>query len=296
VTSVLLAGYAAAAGFGGPALLRRDWPARAPRLAIVAWLALLASCVAAAVLAAVALAMPAGLSWSGGMEGPAAPAGVVWAGLLLAAAILARAGWCLARALARSRRERRAHAMFLAAAGRADHELDAVVLDQDVPAVYCLPGGGGRVVVSSGALAALGPGQLRAALAHERAHLRGRHHAVLTWAAGLGRAFPMVPLLAQADPQLAVLAEMAADDVAARRHPPGDLAGALVTLARARATAHDRALTAGGPAAIARVQRLLAPPAPGRAAWLAAVLALIPPALIALLLLGVAACGVTPHR
>jgi Zn-dependent protease with chaperone function len=223
---------------------------------------------------------------------------VVWAGLLLAAAILARAGWCLARALARSRRERRLHAVFLAAAGRADHELDAVVLDQDVPAVYCLPGGSGRVVVSSGALAALGPGQLRAALAHERAHLRGRHHAVLTWAAALGRAFPIVPLLAQADPQLAVLAEMAADDVAARRHPPGDLAAALVTLARARAraTAHERALTAGGPAAIARVQRLLAPPASGRAAWLAAVLALIPPALVACLLLLVAACDVAPRR
>jgi Zn-dependent protease with chaperone function len=302
VTSVLLAGYAAAAGFGGPALLRRDWPAHAPRLAILAWLALSASCVAAAVLAAVALAVPVGLSWSGGMGGPssATPGGpaVAAAWLLLAAAILARAAWCLARALARSQRERRAHAVFLATAGRADHELGAVVLDQDVPDVYCLPGGGGRVVVSSGALAALGPGQLRAALAHERAHLRGRHHAVLTWAAALGRAFPMVPLLAQADPQLAALAEMAADDVAARRHPPGDLAAALVTLARARAraTAHDRALTAGGPAAIARVQRLLAPPAPGRAAWLAAVLALIPPALIALLLLGVAACGVTPHR
>jgi hypothetical protein len=120
---------------------------------------------------------------------------------------------------------------------------------------------------------------------------------MLAWASALGRAFPMVPLLAQAGPQLAVLAEMAADDAAARRHPPGDLASALVTLARAhaRAPVHDGALTAGGPAAIARVQRLLTPPPPGRAVWLAAVLALIPPALIGLLLLGVAACGVTPH-
>jgi len=299
VTSVLLAGYAAAAGFGGPALLRRDWPAYAPRLAILAWLALSASCVVAAVLAAVALVVPAGLSWSGGMGDPssATPGGpaVAAAGLLLAAAILTRAGWCLARALAGNRRERRAHAAFLAAAGRADPTLGAIVLDQDVPAVYCLPGGAGRIVVSSSALAALRPGHLQAALAHERAHLRAHHHAMLTWAAALGRAFPVVPLLAQAAGQLAVLAEMAADDAAVRRHPAGDLAAALVTLARARARA--TVLTAGGPAAIARIQRLLAPPTSGRPVRLAAVAAaLIPPALIACLLLLVAACDVTPHR
>ena len=299
MTSVLLAGYAAAAGFGGPALLRRDWPAYAPRLAILAWLALSASCVVAAVLAAVALVVPAGLSWSGGMGDPssATPGGpaVAAAGLLLAAAILTRAGWCLARALAGNRRERRAHAAVLAAAGRADPTLGAIVLDQDVPAVYCLPGGAGRIVVSSSALAALRPGHLQAALAHERAHLRAHHHAMLTWAAALGRAFPVVPLLAQAAGQLTVLAEMAADDAATRRHPPDDVAAALITLARARARA--TVLTAGGPAAIARIQRLLAPPTSGRPVRLAAVAAaLIPPALIACLLLLVAACDVTPHR
>ena len=46
--------------------------------------------------------------------------------------------------------------------------------------------------------------------------------------------------------------------------------------------------------ALARVERLLRPPA-GRAAGLGA-LALIPPVLLAFLLLAVAACGVTPHR
>ena len=261
MTSVLLAGYAAAAGFGGPALLRRDWPAYAPRLAILAWLALSASCVVAAVLAAVALVVPAGLSWSGGMGDPssATPGGpaVAAAGLLLAAAILTRAGWCLARALAGNRRERRAHAAFLAAAGRADPTLGAIVLDQDVPAVYCLPGGAGRIVVSSSALAALRPGHLQAALAHERAHLRAHHHAMLTWAAALGRAFPVVPLLAQAAGQLAVLAEMAADD-APGRHRGDDLAEALVVLASANARPATR--TVGVPGAVARLHRRLDPP------------------------------------
>jgi hypothetical protein len=74
--------------------------------------------------------------------------------------------------------------------------------------------------------------------AHERAHLRGHHHLMLAVAAALARAFPAVPLLARAAAELAVLAEM----------------------------------TVGGPAAIARIQRLLAPPAPpgsrsGRRGW-----------------------------
>ena len=302
--ALLLAGYSAAAGFGAPALLRRDWSVHAPRLAIIAWLALPASCVAAAALAAVAVAAPFPLSWSagGGMPGPdfGTPGGTAAAaaGLLLATAIVTRAAWYLAGAVARGRRERRTHAAFLAVAGRADHVLGAVILDQDAPAAYCLPGGQDPIV-SAGALAVLGPGQLQAVLAHERAHLRGHHHAMLTWAAALGRAFPIVPLLAQAAGQLAVLAEMAADDAAVRRHPAGDLAAALVVLAKAgaRATVLTSRLTAGGPAAIARVQRLLAPPTSGRPARLAAAaVALIPPALIACLLLLVAACDVSPHR
>src|SRR5581483_3535026 len=99
--------------------------------------------------------------------------------------------------------------------------------------------------------------QLQAVLAHERAHLRCRHHLMLAAAAALARAFPRVPLFAQAGPELGVLAEMAAD-AAARRHGPDHLAKALVILARAGT--RPAALAAGGPAAIARIQRLLAPP------------------------------------
>ena len=290
--ALVLAGYAAVAGFAAPALLRRGWPARAPRLAIAVWLALVASGLASAVAAALALVVPMPLTWTAkSMTGAAQPALAAVTGLLLAGAIVARAGWCVGGALRGGRRERREHAAFLAVAGRADHGLGAVVLDQDAPGAYCLPGGPAPVV-SAGALAVLRPGQLQAVLAHERAHLRGRHHAMLTWTSALGRAFPMVPLLAQAGAQLAMLAEMAADDAAARRHAPGDLAAALVILARAGAG--STALAAGGPAALARVERLLRPPG-GRAAGLGA-LALIPPVLLAFLLLAVAACGVTPQR
>jgi bla regulator protein blaR1 len=92
-----------------------------------------------------------------------------------------------------------------------------------------------------------------------------------------------------------VLAEMTADDAAARRHDPADLAAALVTLASAGIS--TTALTAGGPAAIARIQRLLAPPAPPglpvRAVRLAAGLAaLMIPVVITSAPLAIAACDI----
>jgi Zn-dependent protease with chaperone function len=302
ICAMLLATYAAGVGFLAPALLGRDWSVHAPRLAIIVWLTLPASFITAAVFAALAMAVRFPLRWHMGATG-----GVKWAGhltlgapamaaagLLLAAAIMLRTGGCLAGGLAQARRERREHAAFLAGAGRADPVLGAVILDQDAPAAYCLPGGRRLVVVSAGTLAALQPAQLRAVLAHERAHLHGHHHAVLTWASALGRALPMVPLLAQAGPRLATLAEMAADDRAVRRHAPADLAAALVILARAGARA--AALTAGGTAAIARIERLLAPPPRRRrsARLATAAAALTLPALVACLSLLTAACGTHP--
>jgi hypothetical protein len=103
-----------------------------------------------------------------------------------------------------------------------------------------------------------------------------------------------VPLLSQAPPQLAVLAEMAADDAAARRYRRDDLAAALVVLATAGA--QPAMLAASGPEAIARLQRILAPQQPRTGlARLAAIAGLIPPLVIACLPLLLAACDVTSH-
>jgi Zn-dependent protease with chaperone function len=295
--TVLLAAYALAAGFGAPAALCRTWAGRSPRIALGLWLTLAASWLAAVVLAGIALAVP--LTWHAASSPAAAnltgrsPA--VVAGLLLAATVVLRASWYLARGLTSTRREHRAHAAFLAVAGRPDRALGAVVLDGEAPACYCLPRGRSRVVISAGALSRLSPGQIQAVLAHERAHLRGHHHRMLAAAGALARAFPAIPLLARAPGELAVLTEMTADDAAARRHDPADLAAALVALAGAGT--HTTALAAGGPAAIARIQRLLAPPGqqglPARTTRLAAGLAALAiPAAIASLPLIVAACGV----
>jgi Zn-dependent protease with chaperone function len=299
---LLLAAYALAAGFGAPAALCRNWARRSPRIAIGLWLTLAASWVAAVPLAGLTLLVPLSLTWqasSGRVAGN--PSGIpggtsaAVAGMMLAAAIVLRASWHVVSGLARARREHRAHAAFLAAAGRPDQALNAVILDDDAPAAYCLPRGRHRVVISTGALCRLGPGQMQAVLAHERAHLRGHHHLMLAVAAALACAFTAIPLLARAAAELAVLAEMAADDAATRRHHPADLAAALVTLASAGSRA--TALTAGGPAAIARIQRLLAPPPqpglPVRTARLAVgAAALAVPAVIACLPLVIAACDV----
>lgn len=295
--AVILAAYALAAGYGAPAALSRDWARRAPRVAIGLWLTLAASWLAAVPLAALALTVP--LTWQapGGQAG-GTPAGIggtpaAVAGTILAVAVVVRASWHLARGLARARCDHRAHAAFLAAAGRPDQALGAVIIDADAPAAYCLPRGRPRLVITTSALARLSPGQLQAVLAHERAHLRGHHHLMLAAAAALARAFPAVPLLARASAELAVLAEITADDHAARRNSAADLAAALVTLAGAGS--RSTALAAGGPAAIARIQRLLAPPPqpglPARTARLAAgTAALLIPAAIATLPLVIAAC------
>jgi Zn-dependent protease with chaperone function len=299
---VILAAYALAAGFGAPAALCRDWTQRSPRIATGLWITLAASWLAAITLAGLALAAPLSMTWQAAGSraaadldaipgGPAAAA----AGMLLAGAVVAQATRHLARGLARARREHRAHAAFVAAAGRPDQALDVLIIDKDTPAAYCLPCGRHRVVISAGTLSRLSPGQLHAVLAHERAHLRGHHHLMLAVAAALARAFPAVPLLARAAAELAVLAEMTADDAAARRHDPADLAAALVTLASAGIS--TTALTAGGPAAIARIQRLLAPPAPPglpvRAVRLAAGLAaLMIPVVITGVPLAIAACDI----
>jgi len=301
--AVLFALYAAAAGMLAPAMLRGPWAARSPQLAMTLWLALPVSWVAAIVLAILAVTAPLPLTWPesprGGrvlLAGQAVPGGrvIAIAGLLVAAAVVLRAAGCVACEFRRGLRDRREHAALVAAAGRPGDQPDVVIVDHDAPAVYCLPCGRYQIVISAGALAALTPQQLRAVLAHERAHLRCRHHVILALATALARAFPRVPLLSQAQPQLAVLAEMAADDAAARRHRRDDLAAALVALATAGA--RPATLAASGPEAIVRLQRILATQQPrARLTRLAAIAGLIPPVVVACLPLLIAACDVSNH-
>jgi len=63
-----------------------------------------------------------------------------------------------------------------AACRRLPHTAGLVVVQDDRPDAYALPGVSGRVVVSTGMLRSLPAGERRVLLAHESAHLAHRHH------------------------------------------------------------------------------------------------------------------------
>ena len=179
------------------------------------------------------------------------------AGALLTAVIVGRVAWYCGSAAAAARRRRASHDDVLAVIARPGPAADVRVIDGDRPAVYCLPGRR-RIVLTTGALTCLDDGQLDAVLAHERAHLSGRHHLVLALAVALRRAFPAVGFFAVAARQVAYLVEIAADDAAVRRAPRLTVASALLAVATAGVPAG--ALGAGGSAAAQRIQRLIDPP------------------------------------
>ncbi|MER6005431.1 M56 family metallopeptidase [Nonomuraea angiospora] len=298
IAAAVLALYTVVAAIWLPRLMRTArWADRAPRLAIAMWQAAGASVVASAVLAAFAFAVPAdvvGHGLAGLFEICAAMLSdgdgltVAGAGALLAAgAVLARLLSCGAAVLVRTSMERRAHAAMLGLLGRRDRDLDAIVLEHDERLAYCLPGRRAQTVITTGALRSLTPEQVAAVLAHERAHLRGRHHLALAAAHTLARAFPKVPVFGAAEAEIVRLIELLADDVAARRHPRVQIAAALVGLATGRAPAF--ALGAGGDTALLRVRRMLNPASPlRRVERLAGV------ASVALLLSGPAAVALVP--
>lgn len=262
-----LLGYAVLLATAGTAVLRRaGWTRRAPRLAILCWYALSLSIIGSVLLAGVTAAVSA--TRDGGTARachapshwpcapPTTPAGAVLAVVIAAAAlaVIARIAWCLARTCAAAGRRRGDQLDALAVLGRADDRLGVTVIDHAAPAAYCLPG---RVVVTTAALAALDDRGVAAVIAHERAHLSQRHHLMRTTAQALVQAFPHVRAFAVAREEIGRLAELAADDAAAKRSGPLTVAAALLALAEA-APVPAPALTAGGTTAAARARRLIA--------------------------------------
>ena len=272
--------YAFVVGFAGPAWIRRsDWPLRAPRLGAAAVVAAAWSVPVALVLAGVTVFLPAsGLTIDIGhligaclgrlraAYGTPAGAGIVTAGQVLTAGMLLRGAWTGARFVRRRRAERRRHRLLVRWAGAHLPELRAVVLEQPGAAAFAVGGQQNTVVVTRGIIDLLSGDELSAVLAHEHAHLAARHHRWLTAAALVAQALPFVPLPRYAPALVGRLLEMDADELAATRHEPRVIASALVAVATsAVARATERPFGAmqvtGGADALARVQRLLRPPA-----------------------------------
>ena len=275
VAAVLLV-YAAGVGtLGARVLARARWTARAPLLGILTYLAGGWSVLAAVGLAGLALAVHAtalggGLSLLIGacvrrlrdLYATAGGATVAELGLILAGAVVARTVLTTAGHLRAVGRQGLRHAQTARLAGRLEPALGAVVVEHPQPAAYCVAGRCPTVIVTTGAMAALDSGQLDAVLAHERAHLAGRHHA-LKAAARIGRqVLPFLPLLREAETQVARLAELHADDAATRAADPAALATALVVLATAPPATPAPALAAAATDALQRIHRLLRPDEP----------------------------------
>ena len=292
-----LLGLAAALMVGGGQLRRAGIFDTLPRLGVLAWQAVSLAALSSVALAGLTLIVPVSgvgndvasllraciftlqAAYAAPTELPAVTAGVV----LTAAGSLWPAGWVLSHLMA-ARRHRRRTLDALMLVSIDDAALGATVVDTDAVAAYCLPGRHGRVVLTTAAMGGLDGDELAAVIAHERAHLRERHHIAVAVAAGVARAFPLVPLFAAAAAEIARLVEMRADDVAARDTDQVSVAAALVALAGMRAP--RAALAAAETAGAARVMRLLQPGAPvgtGRAAAVVVTmtLLLLAPALVA---------------
>jgi Zn-dependent protease with chaperone function len=263
--------YAACVGtLGSRTLGRATWPRRAPLLAIVTYLAAAWSVAAALGLAGLTLAIHA-TALAGGLssligacvlrlrDAYATPGGAIVAGLglTLTGAIVARTAVAAITHLRAVRRHALQHAEAARLVGHREPTLGAVLVDHAQPAAYCVAGPQPTVIVTTGALHALDPGQLDAVLAHERAHLAYRHHRLLAIARIASQVLPFIPLTRDAATQVARLIEMHADDAATGARDGEVLATALVALASTASPAPG--LAAAATDAVQRIQRLLGP-------------------------------------
>ncbi|WP_155370933.1 M56 family metallopeptidase [Catellatospora vulcania] len=138
-----------------------------------------------------------------------------------------------------------------------------VVADWAEPFAVAVPGRPGHILVTSGMLRVLSPGEQRVLFAHENAHLRRRHHrwvAVASWSAALN------PLLAPMAVLVGHLVERWADEDAAAM--VGDRQ--LVAQAVAKASLAGRrkqvapAMGMSGSGAVERVMAMQCPRQPSR--------------------------------
>lgn len=267
----------------------------APGAAVAVWLIVVASVLASWGTAAVAPVVyvartwnrPDPLAWAAclaqlrsaaaGHSGLGMQAGLVAAALALSGLVAVGVARVVRSVMAAGARSRR-HAESAHIIGRRVAGVDGLVVDAPQKMAYCLGGRRGTVVITSAAVAALAPPHLQAVLAHERAHLAGRHHVLLTVARALAANFPRMRLFTVAEAEVARLLEMCADDTAARRHGSAALLSALLSLAGADPIPAT-ALGATSVGICERVSRLVDPDTRvrrlGARLWLAAIIGVV---------------------
>ncbi|MFD7556150.1 M56 family metallopeptidase [Streptomyces sp. NPDC059835] len=286
--------------FAAPGLVRKA----APRMRPVA--AMWALTATACVLAAGWLAALGGLLLAGALTVPAVarlghlvhpwnvePAAVAYPVTALAVGALFVCACAVTRSASRQLRQyRAAHAQLRHASSAGDLS----ILDRPDADAYALPGNPGRVVVTSGMLRTLDGPEREALLAHERAHLAGRHHYFLAAADLAARCHPALRGLRDA---IGLAVERVADESAASA--VGDRTLTARAIGRAALAGSTGGATrpsfaagaAGGPVP-QRVRALLQPTAPRRGQAVAAACLLL--AVSAATLAGTTAGLVSLHQ
>jgi Zn-dependent protease with chaperone function len=258
---------------GPPVLHRLTHAGHAPRLGVAAWLAAIASVLVSWAAAAAFALVDLAHHWlhpapaitvclsilrdlAAGNAGAAIQLGL-FAVAGMGAGALAIGGVRLRRRLVRMRARTHRHACAVHLVGRRMDGLDALVIDSDERAAYCIPGRPQAVVVTSAALATLSRRELAAILAHEHAHLNGHHPQIVALVRGLAAVFPHVRLMTDGARQVSRLLEMSADDAAVEKYGSGAILGGLLALAGAAPSAFG-ALGAADVAVLARAERIVA--------------------------------------
>ncbi|GGS63798.1 MULTISPECIES: M56 family metallopeptidase [Streptomyces] len=275
VCLLLLSVVALTAAVPAPrALTRAAWPEREPVVALWVWQCLVATvllcCLTALVLGAAAVFhtvrdhvfAPAPPAVTAAYDLSTAP---VWAAALTVL-LACGAAWTtamLARELVEARRSRgQARAQLRERAPELPAGLPAgrgpmLVLEDEYPDAWWMPGHPPQLVVTTGALQRLTDLQLDAVLTHERGHARAHHDWLLHLSTALATGFPQVPLFAHFCDQTHRLVELAADDTASRRCGHLTTALALIELNQHRGVLScDSSRRLLGE----RVDRLLEPP------------------------------------
>ena len=226
------------------ALARAGWPSRSPATALALWqgialggaLAMIGALLAFGAAPAGSLTAAARLLLPAFLAGPIPePFGVVHlAALTLAVGLAVHLALNVVTTAVRAERaRRRLHRMVDLLADPADDPSGARVLSHPIPLAYCVPGIRTATVITAGLVDLLDADELRAVIAHERAHLDQFHHLVLLAFRAWHGALPWFPIANRAERAVALLTEMLADDRARTEVGADALRGALVRVGAA---------------------------------------------------------------
>ena len=139
------------------------------------------------------------------------------------------------------------------------------LLRHPYPMAYFLPGDGGRVVLSTGAVDVLSRSELDAVIAHEIGHRLGRHGTVLIPLQVLSSFVSFLPLARHAPATMRAYLEMLADDFSRSRGSSESLKTALAKAALFQPPPVG-ALSAADRVIDRRISRLTVDPSPARVA------------------------------